>query len=54
MAESPLRKLILRSMLQKQQEGREQQQKCTMALRITPPELFCAIDCDNFAQPLGK
>ena len=36
--------------LRTQDEGRGQQQNCTTAPTITPQELFCAIECDNFAQ----
>ena len=66
MTEWPLRKSIPGSMLekqqesreqqQKQQESREQQQKCAIAPKIISQEFFREIgcDCDNFARPLRK
>ena len=32
----------------KQQESIEQKQKCAIAMKTVPQELFHAIDCDNF------
>ena len=49
-----LRKSIPGSMLQKQYESNEQQRNCAIVPKTIPQELFHAMDCDNFAQSLGK